>query len=63
VIPRNSTGAATGCSAAARSFTFISIQLPPSLGYYVVGYFPSYRALADVPDVKFKMTNVVVYAF
>lgn len=63
VIPRNSTGAATSCSAAARSFTFISIQLPPSLGYYVVGYFPSYRALADVPDVKFKMTNVVVYAF
>jgi chitinase len=63
VIPRNSTGAATGCFAAARSFTFISIQLPPSLGYYVVGYFPSYRALADVPDVKFKMTNVVVYAF
>ncbi|HBB58422.1 MAG TPA: hypothetical protein DCZ87_07070 [Chitinophagaceae bacterium] len=63
VIPRNSSGAATGCSAAARSFTFISIQLPPSLGYYVVGYFPSYRPLADVPDVKFKMTNVVVYAF
>lgn len=63
VIPRNSSGAATGCALSARTFTYITIQLPPSLGYYVVGYFPSYRALADVPDVKFKMTNVVVYAF
>lgn len=63
VIPRNSSGAATGCALYARTFTYITIQLPPSLGYYVVGYFPSYRALADVPDVKFKMTNVVVYAF
>jgi len=63
VIPRNSSGAATGCATAARSFTYITIQSPPSLAYYVVGYFPSYRALADVPDVKFKMTNVVVYAF
>lgn len=63
VVPRNSAGASMGCSSAARSFTFISIQSPPSLGYYVVGYFPSYRSIADVPDVKFKMTNVVVYAF
>jgi hypothetical protein len=63
VIPRNSAGASMGCSSAARSFTFISIQSPPSLGYYVVGYFPSYRSIADVPDIKFKMTNVVVYAF
>ncbi len=63
VIPRNSSGAATGCALSARTFTYITIQLPPSLGYYVVGYFPSYRALADVPDVKFKMTNMVVYAF
>jgi GH18 family chitinase len=29
----------------------------------VVGYFPSYRSLADVPDVKFRMCNVVNYAF
>ena len=41
----------------------IVIQSPPPFGYYVVGYFPSYRNLADVPDVKFRMTNVVVYAF
>ena len=39
------------------------IQAPPAFGYYVVGYFPSYRNLADVPDVKFKMCNVVNYAF
>ena len=41
----------------------IVIQPPPAFGYYVVGYFPSYRNLADVPDVKFKMCNVVNYAF
>jgi len=41
----------------------IVIQAPPAFGYYVVGYHPSYRALADVPDVKFRMTNVVIYAF
>ncbi|MEJ7912640.1 MAG: glycoside hydrolase family 18 protein [Chitinophagaceae bacterium] len=29
----------------------------------MVGYFPSYRNLADVPAVKFKMCNVVNYAF
>jgi GH18 family chitinase len=28
-----------------------------------VGYFPSYRNLSDVPDVKFRMCNVVNYAF
>ena len=28
-----------------------------------MGYFPSYRNLADVPDVKFRMCNVVNYAF
>lgn len=41
----------------------IVIQPPPPFGFYVVGYFPSYRALADVPDVKFRMCNVVNYAF
>lgn len=63
VVPRNSSGAATGCDIMARSFTYITIQPPAPLGYHVVGYFPSYRSLADVPDVKFRMTNVVVYAF
>jgi GH18 family chitinase len=29
----------------------------------VVGYLPSYRNAAAIPDVKFRMTNVVVYAF
>lgn len=39
------------------------IQAPPPFGFYVVGYFPSYRSLADVPDIKFRMCNVVNYAF
>lgn len=39
------------------------IQAPPGFGYYVVGYFPSYGNPADVPDVKFRMCNVVNYAF
>ena len=41
----------------------IVIQAPPAFGFYVVGYFPSYRNLAEVPDVKFRMCNVVNYAF
>lgn len=41
----------------------VVIQAPPPFGFYVVGYFPSYRNLADVPDQKFKMCNVVNYAF
>lgn len=63
VVPRNATGPATGCTSVIRSFTFIVISAPVSLGYHVVGYFPYYRALTDVPDIKFRMTNVVVYAF
>lgn len=39
------------------------ILAPPAFGFYVVGYFPSYRSLADIPDVKFKMCNTVNYAF
>jgi chitinase len=39
------------------------IAPPDAFGFYVVGYFPSYRNLASVPDVKFKMCNVVNYAF
>jgi chitinase len=41
----------------------VVIGAPPAFGYYVVGYFPSYRLLSDVPDVKFRMCNVVNYAF
>ncbi len=63
VQPKNASGGAAGCSAAVTSFTYIVIQAPAPFGYYVVGYFPSYRNIADVPDVKFRMTNVVVYAF
>ena len=39
------------------------IAAPPDLGFKVIGYFPSYRDPAAVPDVKFRMTNVVNYAF
>ncbi len=39
------------------------IAAPPDFGFKVVGYFPSYRDPATVPDVKFRMTNVVNYAF
>ena len=63
VQPKNATGSAVGCSSTATSFICAVIQQPAPFGYYVVGYFPSYRSLAAVPDVKFKMTNVVVYAF
>jgi chitinase len=39
------------------------IFAPPDFGFKVVGYFPYYRSLTNVPDTKFKMTNVVNYAF
>ncbi len=63
VRPKNSNGGSSGCQSAASSFTVLVTQAPPSFGYYVLGYFPSYRNLADVPDVKFRMTNAVIYAF
>jgi chitinase len=40
-----------------------TIAPPPPFGFYVVGYFPSYRSVSSVPDVKFKMCNVINYAF
>ncbi len=43
--------------------TPLVIAPPPPFGFYVVGYFPSYRVVANVPDVKFKMCNVINYAF
>jgi len=39
------------------------IAPPPAFGFYVVGYFPSYRDPASIPDAKFKMCNVINYAF
>ena len=63
VKPKNSSGTAPSCSPTATSFTYAVIQSPAAFGYYVVGYFPSYRNLADVPDIKFRMTNCVVYSF
>jgi chitinase len=63
VQPKNASGTAMSCSGNLSSFTSIMIQAPPGFGYYVVGYFPSYRNPAEVPDVKFRMTNVVNYAF
>jgi chitinase len=39
------------------------IVAPPGFGFYVVGYFPSYRDLNAIPDVKFRMCNVINYAF
>ena len=63
VQPKNATGGAVGCSSTATSFVCTIIQAPSPFGYYVVGYLPSYRTISDIPDVKFRMTNVVVYAF
>jgi GH18 family chitinase len=39
------------------------IKAPPALGTIVAGYFPSYRDPNAIPDQKFKMCNVVNYAF
>jgi chitinase len=41
----------------------IVIAPPPAFGPYIVGYFPSYRDPLAVPDVKFRMCNVINYAF
>ena len=39
------------------------IAPPPAFGFYVVGYFPSYRSIDAVSDARFKMCNVICYAF
>jgi chitinase len=41
----------------------VVIAPPPAFGYYVVGYFPSYRDPSTMPDNKFRMCNVINYAF
>ncbi len=63
VQPKNATGASTSCTSTATSFVATVISAPPPFGYYVVGYLPYYRSITSIPDVKFRMTNVVVYAF
>lgn len=63
VLPKNTAGSPTSCSSAATSFTYAVIAPPAPFGYYVVGYLPYYRNVSSIPDVKFRMTNVVVYAF
>lgn len=63
VQPKNAGGLATGCNTTVTSFTVPVITAPAAFGYYVVGYLPSYRSVSSIPDVKFRMTNVVVYAF
>lgn len=63
VQPKNAGGLATGCNTTVTSFTVPVIAAPAPFGYYVVGYLPSYRSVSSIPDIKFKMTNVVVYAF
>jgi GH18 family chitinase len=39
------------------------IAPPPDFGFKIVGYVPNYRDPAAIPDVKFRMTNVINYAF
>jgi chitinase len=64
VVPKSANGTATGCTSKVTSFkASVGSQAPAGFGYYVVGYFPNYRALTDIPDVKFRMCNVVNYAF
>lgn len=41
----------------------LTISPPAGFGFYVVGYFPSYRDPAAITDQKFRMCNVVNYAF
>jgi chitinase len=40
-----------------------TIAPPPDFGFKVIGYLPNYRDPATIPDTKFRMTNVVNYAF
>lgn len=41
----------------------IAISTPPDFGFKFIGYLPSYRDPATIPDVKFRMCNVINYAF
>ena len=57
VQPKNASGGTSGCSSTATSFMSTIIQDPFPFGYYVVGYFPSYRNLAEVPDFPASSTS------
>jgi chitinase len=39
------------------------IAPPPDFGFKIVGYVPNYRDPAAIPDIKFRMANVINYAF
>ncbi len=41
----------------------VVIKPPTPLGFMVIGYFPSYRTVAEYPDRMFKMCSVINYAF
>jgi chitinase len=41
----------------------VPIVPPPDFGFKIVGYFPYYASVAATSDSKFKMCNVVNYAF
>ncbi len=58
--PSNGNGGGSGGGSGGGT---IVITPPPAFGPYIVGYFPSYRDPNTVPDVKFRMCNVVNYAF
>jgi len=55
---KNSSGPSSGTN-----LPPVTIAPPPAFGFYVVGYLPSYRSLSSIADNKFKMCNVVNYAF
>jgi GH18 family chitinase len=41
----------------------VNIYPPAKPGFFVVGYFPSYRYVSEYPDRMFRMCKVVNYAF
>ena len=63
VVPKNILGNAANSQATATPFRHTIIKAPPTINFPVIGYFPSYRLLSEYPDVTFKMTNIVAYAF
>ncbi|RXK86315.1 glycosyl hydrolase family 18 protein [Filimonas effusa] len=56
--------AAYSCKKSATTPKSSGVIAPPApFGFYVVGYFPSYRSVASVSDARFGMCKVVNYAF
>lgn len=55
---------ASSCKKSTTSPGGTNVIAPPApFGFYVVGYFPSYRSVGSVSDARFKMCNVVCYSF